>query len=112
MMKNYAAAREALTDMPPRAQEELDPVTLHNTALVNMNEDPTSGFKKFNYLLQHPPFPPETFQNLLLFYCKYQYFDLAADVLAENAHLSFKYLSQHLYDFLDGLITAQTSPAE
>ena len=115
MMKNYAGAKEALTDMPPRLQEELDPVTLHNTALINMTEDPTAGFKKFNYLLQHPPFPAETFQNLLLFYCKYQYFDLAADVLAENAHLSWKYLSQKnqpLYDFLDGLITAQTAPAE
>jgi tetratricopeptide repeat protein 30 len=90
-------------------------VTLHNSALVNMDQDPTSGFKKLNYLLQNPPFPPETFQNLLLFYCKYGYYDLAADVLAENAHLTWKYLSQRsqsLYDFLDGLITAQTSPAE
>ncbi|KPA80272.1 hypothetical protein ABB37_04569 [Leptomonas pyrrhocoris] len=113
--KNLAAAKEALTDMPPRSDEELDPVTLHNTALINMNEDPTSGFKKFNFLLQNPPFPPETFQNLLLFYCKYQYYDLAADVLAENPHLAWEYLSQNnqsLYDFLDGLITAQTSPAE
>lgn len=115
MMKNYTGAREALTDMPPRSEEELDPVTLHNSALVNMDQDPTNGFKKFNYLLQHPPFPPETFQNLLLFYCKYSYFDLAADVLAENSHLTWKYLSQRsqsLYDFLDGMITAQTSPAE
>jgi tetratricopeptide repeat protein 30 len=115
MMKNYVGAKEALTDMPPRSEEELDPVTLHNSALVNMDQDPTAGFKKFNYLLQNPPFPPETFQNLLLFYCKYSYFDLAADVLAENAHLTWKYLSQQsqsLYDFLDGMITAQTSPAE
>ena len=29
-----------------------------------------------------PPFPPETFGNLLLLYCKYQYYDLAADVMA------------------------------
>ena len=29
-MKNGAAAREALIDMPPRNEEELDPVTLHN----------------------------------------------------------------------------------
>lgn len=115
MLKNYAAAKEALTDMPPRAEAELDPVTLHNTALMNMAEDPTNGFKKFNYLLQHPPFPAETFQNLLLFYVKYQYFDLAADVLAENSHLAWRFLSQKnqpLYDFLDGMITAQTSPAE
>eukprot|EP01064_Diplonema_japonicum_P029697 TRINITY_DN4868_c1_g2_i1.p1 TRINITY_DN4868_c1_g2~~TRINITY_DN4868_c1_g2_i1.p1 ORF type:complete len:674 (+),score=152.41 TRINITY_DN4868_c1_g2_i1:54-2075(+) len=112
MMRNYKAAKEALTDMPPRTQDELDPVTLHNTALVNMADDPTSGFEKLKFLLQHPPFPPETFQNLLLFYCKYGYYDLAADVLAENAHLSFKFLEQPLYDFLDGLITQQTSPAE
>ena len=26
-MKNMAAAREALTDMPPRAEAELDPVS-------------------------------------------------------------------------------------
>jgi len=29
-MKNPSAAKEALMDMPPRNDEELDPVTLHN----------------------------------------------------------------------------------
>jgi tetratricopeptide repeat protein 30 len=29
-MKNIPAAREALLDMPPRNEDELDPVTLHN----------------------------------------------------------------------------------
>ena len=29
-MKNTSASREALLDMPPRNDEELDPVTLHN----------------------------------------------------------------------------------
>jgi hypothetical protein len=29
-MKNGAASREALLDMPPRNEDELDPVTLHN----------------------------------------------------------------------------------
>jgi|UniRef100_A0A7S4G7V6 tetratricopeptide repeat protein 30 len=112
MMKNMQAAKEALSDMPPRSDDELDPVTLHNTALMNMEDDPTSGFKKLNFLLQNPPFPPETFQNLLILYIKYQYYDLAADVLADNSHLSFQYLSQDLYDFLDGCITCQTSPEE
>jgi tetratricopeptide repeat protein 30 len=115
MMKNYSQAQEALTDMPPRADEELDPVTLHNSALMNMDSNPTEGFKKFNHLLQNPPYPPETFQNLLLFYCKYQCLDLAADVLAENPHLIQEHLTQKqqpLYDFLDGQITAQSSPAE
>lgn len=41
-------------------------VSLHNSALINMDADPTGGFKKLNFLLQSPPFPPETFNNLLL----------------------------------------------
>ncbi|XP_067137146.1 intraflagellar transport protein 70A [Centruroides vittatus] len=111
-LKNYDAAREALTDMPPRSEEELDAVTLHNQALMNMETQPTEGFEKLQFLIQQNPFPPETFGNLLLLYCKYEYYDLAADVLAENAHLTYKYLSPYLFDFLDALITQQTSPEE
>lgn len=36
-------AREALTDMPPRSEEELDAVTLHNQALMNMETKPHEG---------------------------------------------------------------------
>eukprot|EP00657_Telonema_sp_P-1_P005442 TRINITY_DN22798_c0_g1_i2.p1 TRINITY_DN22798_c0_g1~~TRINITY_DN22798_c0_g1_i2.p1 ORF type:complete len:244 (-),score=86.94 TRINITY_DN22798_c0_g1_i2:175-906(-) len=111
-MKNMEAATEALSDMPPRSEEELDPVTLHNQALMNMNADPTTGFKKISFLLSQPPFPPETFGNLLLLYCKYGYYDLAADVLAENAHLTFKYLSQDLFEYLDATIISVTAPEE
>jgi len=97
------AAKEALTDMPPRSEEELDAVTLHNQALINMDTKPSEGFEKLQFLLQQNPFPPETFANLLLLYCKYQYYDLAADVLAENVHLTYKYLtpvSPFLFPFL------------
>ncbi|VDK46826.1 unnamed protein product [Cylicostephanus goldi] len=93
-LKNYTAANEALTDMPPRSEEELDAVTLHNQALIGIDTDPSDGFAKLQYLLSQNPFPPETFANLLLLYCKYEYYDLAADVLAENTHLTFKYLTQ------------------
>ena len=112
LLKNPEAAREALTDMPPRSESELDAVTLHNQALMNMELKPTDGFGKLQFLLQQNPFPPETFGNLLLLYCKYEYYDLAADVLAENAHLTYKYLSPYLYDFMEALITQQTSPDE
>lgn len=111
-LKNFDAAKEALTDMPPRGEEELDPVTLHNQALMNMETLPTEGFEKLQFLIQQNPFPPETFGNLLLLYCKHEYYDLAADVLAENAHLTYKYLTPYLFDFLDALITQQTSPEE
>ena len=60
------AAREALSDMPPRGEDELDPVTLHNQALMHMDTSATAGFRKLNFLLQNPPFPAETFGNLLL----------------------------------------------
>ena len=50
-MKNIPAAKEALIDMPPRGEDELDPVTLHNQALMNMDEDASGGFKKLNFLL-------------------------------------------------------------
>lgn len=64
-----------------------------------------------NFLIQNPPFPPETFANLLLLYIKHELYDLAADILAENTHLTFKYLSQELFEFLDATIMVQTSPA-
>ncbi|XP_041812578.1 tetratricopeptide repeat protein 30A isoform X2 [Chelmon rostratus] len=111
-LKNLKRAQEALTDMPPRSEEELDPVTLHNQALVNMDTKPSEGFEKLAFLLQQPSFPPVTFGNLLLLYCKHEYFDLAADVLAENAHLTYKFLSPYMYEFLDALLTCQTAPEE
>ncbi|KAK4884376.1 hypothetical protein RN001_000647 [Aquatica leii] len=111
-LKNLDAAREALTDMPPRAEYELDAVTLHNQALMNMDKNPTEGFEKLQFLLQQNPFPSETFANLLILYCQYECYDLAADILAENAHLTYKYLTPYLFEFLDALITQQTSPPE
>lgn len=52
--------------MPPRQEEELDPVSLHNFGLMNMEAEPNQGFKKLNFLVQNPPFPVETFSNLLV----------------------------------------------
>ena len=58
--------------MPPRSEEELDAVTLHNQALMNMEDNATNGFEKLQFLLQQNPFPPETFGNLLLLYIKHE----------------------------------------
>mmetsp|Transcript_16108 Transcript_16108/g.32071 ORF Transcript_16108/g.32071 Transcript_16108/m.32071 type:complete len:646 (+) Transcript_16108:16-1953(+) len=111
-MKDMDNAKEALSDMPPRQEEELDPVTLHNLALMTMDSDATQGFRKLNFLLSNPPFPPETFGNLLLLYTKFGYYDLAADILADNAHLTFKFLTQELYEYLEATIMVTTSPEE
>jgi len=71
-------------------------VTLHNSALFNMDSDPTGGFRKLSHLLQSPPFPPQTFCNILMLYCKPQhaFYDLAADVMADNADLVATNLSK------------------
>lgn len=41
---------------------------------------------------------------------RYNYFDLAADILAENSDLTYKYLRPQEYEFLDALILAQSAP--
>jgi tetratricopeptide repeat protein 30 len=86
-------AKEALTDMPPRSETELDPITLHNTALMNIEDEPTAGFEKLQYLIEQNTFPTETFANLCFLYVKYSFYSLVADVLAENTHLTYKYLT-------------------
>ncbi len=91
-LKNIKNAKEALNDMPPRKEEELDSVTLMNHALIFFNQDPSRAFEKLNFLLENPPFPKETFCNLLLLYTKHDFFDLAADILADNSELTFKYI--------------------
>ncbi|KNE63467.1 hypothetical protein AMAG_08592 [Allomyces macrogynus ATCC 38327] len=111
-LKNYVAAKEALQDMPPRLEEELDPVTLHNQALVHMDTEPATGFEKLIFLLQQVPCPPETFGNLLLLYLKFEYYDAAADLLAENSVLARAVLSRYLYDFLDAVLLKSASPED
>eukprot|EP00879_Flechtneria_rotunda_P021336 GHRR01022486.1.p1 GENE.GHRR01022486.1~~GHRR01022486.1.p1 ORF type:complete len:564 (+),score=204.45 GHRR01022486.1:745-2436(+) len=112
IMKNNTAAAEALADMPPRSESELDPVTLHNLALVNMEKDPGSGFKKLNFLLSSANFPPETFANLLLLYCAPQhgFLDLAADVMAENPGYCSSLLDKDLLELLQCIINGRQQP--
>lgn len=52
MLNNMQEAKDALNDMPPRDDEELDSVTLHNLALVYIDKDPDDSFKKLNFLLK------------------------------------------------------------
>lgn len=111
-LRQFANARDALQDMPQRKEEDCDPVTLMNQALVFFDQDPSNAFKKLNYLLENPPFPPESFANLLLLYAKLEYFDLAADALAENTDLTFKCISPRDFEFIDSLIFQHASPEE
>jgi tetratricopeptide repeat protein 30 len=110
---NVEASREALMDLPPRSEPELDPVTLHNMALTGDQSNGTVKLRRLAFLLELGPICPlETFSNLLILCCKHEMFDTAADILAEHAQLTYKYLSPFLYDLLDAIITSQTSLEE
>ncbi|KAF4658146.1 Tetratricopeptide repeat protein 30A [Perkinsus chesapeaki] len=119
---NLEGAKECLVDMPPRLESELDPVTLHNVAIAYMDEKPSEGFAKLSFLLQSGSVttedgplgsvPKEAFTNLLREYCKHGYYDLAADILAENPALTYSCLDEDEYEFFNCLILSQASPEE
>ncbi|KAM7290653.1 putative tetratricopeptide repeat protein [Ixodes scapularis] len=108
-LNNPSAAKEALTDMPPRAEPELDPVTLHNQALLEADTEPGRALAKLQFLLQEPP---EAFGNLLLLCCRLDQHSLAADLLAEHAALTYRLLPPFLYELLEALLAQHTAPQE
>ncbi|KAH0790545.1 TPR Domain containing protein [Histomonas meleagridis] len=110
--KHYREAKDALNELPNRSEEELDLITLHNTALVTMEDDPSSSFSKLNFLLTQEPPLSETFRNLLLGYCKFEYYAYAADLLAENSDLALKTMGQPMLDFLDAVLLCASSKEE
>ncbi|OQR69400.1 tetratricopeptide repeat protein 30A-like [Tropilaelaps mercedesae] len=111
-LNNLAGAKEALTDMPPRAQQDIDAVSLHNQALIQVESSPSSSFDKLHFLVEQGSGPAEAFANLVLLYCRFEHYDLAADVLAEHADVAHLMLSPHIQAFLDAVIACQTSPDE
>ena len=110
--KHYKEAKDALRELPTRNEEELDPITLHNMAIAHMEDNPTDSFTKLTFLLGQEPTPPETFRNLLLGYCKYEYYTYAADLLAENTELATKTMTPQMLDFLDAVLLCATSKEE
>ena len=107
-------ARKALDSMPARELSELDAYTLHNKALLNMDKDPEEGFRTLNFLIENPPFPAETFANLLLLYVKppHNMHDLAADLLAQHPEHVDTLLSRDLLMFLDAVNMKARAPDE
>jgi hypothetical protein len=51
LLKNYEAAREALTDMPPRSEDELDAVTLHNQGCCVLKSSLYNNFRKIPFFI-------------------------------------------------------------
>lgn len=110
--KHFREAKEALHEIPTRSDEDLDSVTLHNTALCTMDEDPSAAFSKLGFLMEAQPPLSETFRNLLLGYCKYDYFSLASDLLAENMDVAKETMGQPMLDYLEAVLMCITSKEE
>ncbi|EPZ31340.1 hypothetical protein O9G_000985 [Rozella allomycis CSF55] len=110
-LKKFKAAKDSLNDFPPRLDMDIDPITLHNQAIINCDENPESSFDKLHFLLYQDPSPLTTFANLLLLYIKYQYENLAADVLSENSHLE-SLIPQHIREYIDARILQVVSPQD
>lgn len=113
-LDDLASAKQALTDMPPRNQDELDSTTLHNLGLINLDSEPLTSFDKLRFLLasaapQNVPLPDETFFNILLIYINNNHYDIAARLIFEEEEITFKYLSEEMFLFLDGVITKRSS---
>ncbi|GIQ86974.1 hypothetical protein KIPB_008924, partial [Kipferlia bialata] len=110
-LKDKETARHALGSMPHRVEEELDPVSLHNKALLEMDTAPGDGFQKLRWLIQSPPFPPETYGNFLLLCLDHGLWGLAADMRADNPHL-LSCLSPDTEEYLEAVLLQRTSPEE
>lgn len=112
-LQNFDHAKESLSDMPAREEVDLDSVTLHNQALVSMADNPGENLKKLNFIISDEAghFPKNCFHNLLISYLKYEYYDLCADILAENTHLHHL-LASKVYEYLECMICIPTNPAE
>ncbi len=111
--KNLPTAKAYLTtEMPPRREEDLDATTLHNQAILFIDEDPSTSFRKLNYLLANPPFPPEAFQNLLVLQCQFGLFDVAARTISDNGYLAEKIISQEIAGYFEATIAAEINPED
>uniref|UniRef100_A0A3Q2CF75 Tetratricopeptide repeat protein 30 n=1 Tax=Cyprinodon variegatus TaxID=28743 RepID=A0A3Q2CF75_CYPVA len=130
-MKNYNQALKCVTEIIERGireHPELDvglktegiddhsvgnSLVLHQSALIEaFNLKAASKYQLKNGNHPSPEViplkrPASALSRFLLLY-----FDMAADVLAENAHLTYKFLSPYQYEFLDALLTSQVAPEE
>ncbi|KFO22448.1 Tetratricopeptide repeat protein 30A [Fukomys damarensis] len=107
---SYNLALAHHSSRTPRTEEALDPVS-RTTGYGNHGCEAYRRIEKAtDFALTVPFLPQENIINFLLPYS--EYFDLTADALAENAHLTYKFFTPCLYDFLDAVIMCQAIPEE
>lgn len=110
-------AVKILGKMPPRLESEVDPVTLHNTALFNTEHDFSNSVRKLTFLLDNPPYPKQTLSNLVLLYLKFNYSALAAELLTDypqgvQPEGMEPALDPALFSFCQGAVLVHSAPED
>jgi len=106
--KKYEAAKNTMSYF----NENLDTVTIHNDVIVHIEEDPSIGMQKLEFILQQQPFPPETLSNLLTLYIKHGQDDLSAETFETNKHLAQELLPPDVYAYFDAIMMSLSCPED
>ncbi|KAK2727001.1 intraflagellar transport protein 70B-like [Artemia franciscana] len=97
-MKSLNESKEALLDLPPREEHDLDSVTLHNQAILDVEFDAMESCNKLQFLTASGE-PPESLSNLLLMLSKYENFDMAHTTFMQYQEQAQNILPKYLFDF-------------
>ena len=87
-------AQTALSSIPPRNEEDIDMVTLHNKAVLGAEVEPVESIAALTHIVTQPFYPKEALANLVTLYFREQQFDIAADFMAENIEVCFTQLPE------------------
>jgi tetratricopeptide repeat protein 30 len=104
--KNADAAKSSMTQL----NGSIDTVTIHNDAIVNIEEDPSIGIHKLELLLSNHPYPRETLGNLLTMYTRHGQDHLAAEVFEANNSLAQELLPSDLYAYFNAAMMSLSCP--
>lgn len=111
--KQHHAAKDVLKELCELHDDEnLDTITIHNDAIINLEKDPSVGMQKLSYLLSNASFPPETLGNLLTVYVSHGQEDAAAELFESNKQHIKELIPPELYAYLNAAILSFSSPHE
>lgn len=108
---NLSSCADCIGSMPPRLEEDLDPVSLHNSAVFSAQGNPAEAIKKLDHLLTLSSKPTETIANFVLICLRSDAFDLAADALGTHPELAAQ-LSADFLDFSEAVVLCLSSPED
>mmetsp|Transcript_29296 Transcript_29296/g.49909 ORF Transcript_29296/g.49909 Transcript_29296/m.49909 type:complete len:646 (-) Transcript_29296:999-2936(-) len=112
-MKRFERAKDTMKELCELLNNEnLDTITVHNDAIINVEEDPSLGIQKLEFLLSNQPFPSETLSNLLTLYTIHGQNDLAAATFEANKSLAHELLLPDDYAYFDAVMMSLACPED